>query len=129
VVILSVLARGRADSAESFSATFVSHATNLPEPTVAKILKLLTQGQILESVRGAGGGYKLLKAPSDITVADIVLAVEGPVSVTSCAESSGACCDYHLHCALKGKWDVVNQAIRQTLARISLHDMVGGQPV
>lgn len=120
VVILSAMAR--ADGA-LMTSTAIAQASNLPEPTVAKILKLAAGAQILESIRGANGGYRLVKTPSEITVADIVAAVDGPIALTACVDGGEGSCDYQAQCAVRGRWDGVNRAMKQALASVTLADM------
>lgn len=109
------------------SAAYLSDKTDIAEPTVAKVLKLLSKGEIVQSARGAQGGYKLSKEPKDITVACIVSAVDGPVALTACVENSGSCCDLEDTCSFKGKWDPVNAAMVQALSSVNLETMIGKQ--
>jgi len=123
VVVLTTLAH---QSEGLMSAGAVAQRTHLPEPTVAKVLKLLAKGNIIESIRGANGGYKLARSAPRIQVADIIKAIEGPVSLTACVEGSKETCDYHAHCKVKGRWDDVNMAIQVALESITLADMMSG---
>lgn len=121
VVVLAALARRGGEGA---SAVALSEETKIPEPTVSKVLKLLARGEVLESTRGANGGYRLERAPREISVAEIIMAIEGPVSMTACVEGgAGECCDFSAYCQVKGRWDDVNHAIREALTGITLEDM------
>ena len=106
------------------SATAISDITRLPEPTVAKIMKLLAAQGILVSVRGAYGGYRLADDAVSISMADIVVAIDGPVSLTACVEGSHEKCDYAECCPVNGRWTKVNTAVRSALENISLADMM-----
>jgi len=121
VVILATLAQR---DEGLMTASCISNNTSLPEPTVSKVLKKLAGGGLLISVRGASGGYKLAAAPENLSVAKIVVAVDGPVSLTACVEGSEVECDYECFCPVKGRWDGVNAAIRKSLEGISLSDMI-----
>ena len=121
VVILSKMAE-TPDALSS--AAQVSELTRLPEPTVAKLLKLLAGGQILSSVRGAHGGYKLAAPADNISLADIVVAIDGPVSLTACVEGSNESCDFAPSCPVNGRWTKVNTAVRSALDNITLADMM-----
>lgn len=123
VVVLSTLA---GKNGELMTASWISENTKLPEPTVAKVLKILAKAGLVASVRGANGGYKLSKTPARIRVADIIEAIEGPISLTACVEGSHEICDYRNHCPVKGRWDDVNIAIRIALESIALSDMMPG---
>jgi FeS assembly SUF system regulator len=120
VVILTTLARSDAQ----MTAGGVSAKTGLPEPTVAKVLKLLSKENFLESIRGASGGYKLALAPEKITVAKIITSVDGPISLTSCVDGSEQTCGYESRCAVKGRWNNVNYAVRGALEGVTLADMM-----
>jgi FeS assembly SUF system regulator len=124
VVVLSAFTDVEQGQDRLLSAASVSEITRLPEPTVSKILKLLTRGDVLKSVRGANGGYTLSKSAHDITIADIINAIEGPIALTACVEGASSNCDYAQGCPIHGRWDDVNDAISNALANVSLHDMV-----
>ncbi|MCC6597316.1 MAG: SUF system Fe-S cluster assembly regulator [Alphaproteobacteria bacterium] len=121
VVVLAALSR-EAEMRANVGA--LAGKTRLPEPTVAKVLKALTREGIVESLRGVNGGYKIARALGEITVAEIVLAVDGPVSLTACIEDSPEQCDFQCHCLMKGRWNDVNDAIKNALESISLADMI-----
>jgi len=120
VVMMSELAREGAGA--SRSASYLAARTTISEPTVAKILKLLTKEGLMESARGAGGGYKLARAPESITVAEVVTALEGPIAIVSCVEGGEGCPMQH-SCSQKSNWEPVNKAIRAVLENISLVDI------
>lgn len=103
----------------------LSEGTGIPLPTVAKVCRILTRHELLVSSRGAAGGYSLARAPSEISMADIVEAMEGPLALTRCAsedETSG-CTEEH-HCALSGYWPTINRAVRGALEQVTLLDLV-----
>ena len=106
------------------SASGLSMATKLPEPTVSKVLKLLAKSSIVESVRGVNGGYKLTRTPKEITVAQIVMGIEGPVTLASCVDADHDSCSYSSACPVKGRWDPVNDAVKSALQGVSLEDMI-----
>lgn len=120
VVTLATLSH----SDEMLSASALSAASRLPEPTVSKVLKLLAKADVVNSVRGVNGGYKLARTPQNITVAQIVSAIEGPVALTSCVDTAHDACDYSSCCPVKGRWDSVNLAIKDALSGVSLADMI-----
>ena len=80
VVILAEMARGEGGL---MTASGLSDKTGLPEPTVAKVLKLLARGGMVESSRGINGGYKLTRQPDDISMAAVITSLEGPVQLTT----------------------------------------------
>jgi FeS assembly SUF system regulator len=99
----------------------IAHATGVPEPTVAKVLKALAGGGLVASQRGARGGYRLARTLADIPVADVIAAIDGPIALTACVE--GGCCESEHFCSMAGRWDPVNMAIQRALNGISLADM------
>ncbi len=101
----------------------IALATGVPEPTVAKVLKALASSALVVSQRGARGGYRLSRPLDVVTVADVIEAIDGPIALTACVEGSGGACDVGLLCAVKGRWDLVNDAIRDALTNITLADM------
>jgi FeS assembly SUF system regulator len=101
----------------------LSAGTGVPEPTVAKVLKSLATAGLVSSHRGARGGYRLVRPLEAISVADVIAAVDGPIALTACVDGSTACCDVSSVCAVKGRWDLVNEAMLRSLHAISLADM------
>lgn len=120
VVLLNVMARA---PDRHHNTTGLATLTTLPLPTVAKILKLLTKSGILGALRGTRGGYRLARAPEAITIADIVVALDGPVAVTDCVDNQHGHCAAENHCAMRGQWNTINQAIRSALEAVTLADM------
>lgn len=122
VVIMARLAH---EDAGFVSAAHLAKTTGLAEPTVAKILKTLAREELVESRRGINGGYGLEKSPEDITMGDIIAALEGPVRITSCVSGmTGECC-IEDKCAIRGNWNRVNDAITAALDSVTLAEMAG----
>ena len=105
------------------NAASLAEKTQLPAPTVSKILKLLARAGLLESHRGVKGGYTLARAPESITVAEIITALEGPIAITECIEDGPGECSQEPFCGVRGNWQRINLAIRQALEAISLAEM------
>ena len=99
----------------------LSRSTGIPEPTVAKVLKILATQGIVTSQRGARGGYRLAHPLEEISIAAVIEAIDGPISLTTCVD--GGDCDARSTCGLGGEWDLVNTAIRNALSAIMLSDM------
>jgi len=100
--------------------------TGLKVPTAAKILRLLAKSGLLTSIRGAHGGYRLDRSPSDISIAEIVRVLEGPVAVTSCVDDSHEDCSVEQCCPMRGGWETINRAINTALEEVTLADMSHG---
>jgi FeS assembly SUF system regulator len=106
----------------SRSAHQLADRTSIPEPTVAKVLKKLARKKLVESVRGAAGGYRLAGPAEEMSVCDIIEALDGPIAIVSCAGANDSC-RAEPKCPAKGKWTPVNQAIRAALQAVRLSDM------
>lgn len=118
------LAAMSGQSGAVLSAAALAEQTGVPEPTVAKILKLLARDGIVASVRGAAGGYRLDGPAAGISIGAVVAAVEGPIALTACVEGSAQECGLSACCPLQGRWDPVNEAIRTALAGVSVADVM-----
>ncbi len=101
----------------------LSGRTGMPLPTVSKILKLLCQAGLLESRRGVGGGYTLARDPGDITLADMVHALEGSPALTECANEGRCSCRYLNNCGLQQQWASINSRLQATLESVTLAQM------
>ncbi len=105
------------------SAQQIAHDTAVPLPTVAKLLNALARAGIVVSARGASGGYGLARAAGEITIAEVVQALEGPIALTACVDGSSDSCDVESLCPMRGNWEQVNHAIRKALQEVTLADM------
>ncbi len=105
------------------SAADVASATGIALPTVSKLLKSMARSGLVTSTRGASGGYELSRDPGDISAADIIDALEGPVSITECS-GSDIQCEHEGVCRVGGAWQKVNVAIRRALDDVSLSDLL-----
>lgn len=101
----------------------IARSTAVPLPTVAKILNALMKAELVASQRGMAGGYSLTRSPSDISVADIVEALEGPIALTACVTGATEGCGVESLCPMHGHWNKVNDAIRQALEGVSLAEI------
>jgi len=109
------------------SAAYLSVKSGLPEPTVAKVLKLLAKGGIVQSVRGAAGGYKMARGSEEISMADIIQTIDGPIALTACIEDSTDTCAYRSCCPVEGRWGGVNLAVKAALDSVRLSDMISAE--
>ncbi len=107
------------------SAHELAERTRIGAPTVAKLLRKLSQAGLVEAARGVHGGYRLSRDAASITVADIVVAVEGLVALTECA-GSHSCCSIESHCGVRSNWRLINTAIQQALESVTLAQMATG---
>ena len=118
-----VMARMARDGACVQPVPQLAERTGVPAPTVAKLMKLLAPAGLMESHRGATGGYSLTRAAEDISIADIISAVDGPIGLTACNKNAEGHCDVESLCPMRGNWDKVNRAVRRALEEVTLADM------
>ncbi|MDQ6969359.1 MAG: SUF system Fe-S cluster assembly regulator [Mariprofundus sp.] len=107
-----------------FSAAELSDATHIPMPTVSKILQMLLHEGMLNSMRGAKGGYELTRPATKINVRDVIGVFEGSIALTECNLDGGGSCEQHDVCSTSRNWKRINHAVRQALEDISLADMI-----
>jgi FeS assembly SUF system regulator len=119
VVILSAAAR-HCGAHGRLNATLLAEETGVPLPTVQKLVSRLSGAGLIETVRGQGGGVRLARPPVAISLLDVIEAVEGPIAMTSCVEHGAHDCCIEENCRVKPHWTVVNGAVREALAGVSL---------
>ncbi|MCS6890030.1 MAG: SUF system Fe-S cluster assembly regulator [Rhodovarius sp.] len=128
VVVLTRLAAG-SQAGRVVAVPELAQATGLQEPTVAKVLKILGQAGMVEGMRGARGGYRLTRPLDAIPLSEVIIAFEGPIALTACVEGSAASCESSGLCPVHGRWEPVNRAVRATLERITVADLVAPEPI
>ena len=123
VVILSAMAR---QPQERANAAQLAAAHGLPQPMVSKVMKQLVHAGLLCSYRGAKGGYGLARAPREITVAEIIEALEGPIAFTECVEAGADSCAHVADCNASDTWSRISAVVRKALGDVSLAEI--GEP-
>jgi len=112
------------DTGRMVTAVQMAQDSGVPLPSVSKLMQQLSKAGILTSHRGAGGGYSLDRAAGQVTVADIVTALEGPIALTSCIDGADTSCGSMPLCSMSGNWNQVNHAIQAALESVSLAEMM-----
>lgn len=120
VVLMTAAARRPAGA--RLSATELAGETGVPLPTAQKLMGQLAGRGLLRSVRGASGGFSLAKAAQEISLADIVEAVEGPIAMTVCSEGRNDCA-LDAHCRVKPHMGIVGNAVRGALGAVRLTEL------
>lgn len=100
----------------------IATAVGLEVPTVSKVLKLLTKAEILCSIRGANGGYKMLKDVAKVTLYDVIMAIEGDAAITECSKTQSLC-SQESDCSTRTGWQQVNQDIKNILLKMTIKRM------
>jgi FeS assembly SUF system regulator len=120
IIVLTRLAR---QGGITSNARDVAAESRLPLPVVSKILKQLVRHGLLTSHRGIKGGYGLARRPEEISLAQIIRALEGPIAVTECTDRIHGDCGLEPGCPVRSNWHRINYAIDQALATITLAEM------
>ncbi len=122
---LVIMAHFAKSSAQALNTAEVAEATQIPVPTVSKILKSLSQHGLLVSQRGAKGGYQLRRAASAISLVEVIEALEGPIAMTECSSDS-ASCQLESKCGIRKASRRINNIVRNALKDVSLAQMNAG---
>ena len=91
-------------------------------PTASKVLKLLASTDLVESCRGPNGGYRVTRPATEISVAEVIAAIEGPIAMTECSVEEGLCTQED-RCDLRGNWQRISLAVSSALQGVSLAEM------
>ena len=119
ILVMVELAR----DGEILSAHALAERVHVEVPTASKVLKLLSGSGLLESYRGASGGYRVSRAATDISVAEVIAAIEGPIAMTECSVEEGLCSQEE-SCELRSNWQRISLAVAQALRDVSLAEML-----
>ena len=109
--------------AAPMNAREVADELSLPLPIVSKVMKALARAKVLESHRGSKGGFNLTLRPRDLTVADMITVLEGPVALMQCSADPSEC-EHAGSCTVQEPWGVINLAVENTLSTITLADLI-----
>ena len=118
-VIMTSIARA---PGQVHSATELAERIGVAVPTVSKVLKTLAHGGLLVSLRGAKGGYTLPRPAAEISVAQIIGAMDGPIGMTECSTSPGLCVQESC-CSIRSNWQKVNHILLEALEKVTLEQM------
>ncbi|HEX5317955.1 MAG TPA: SUF system Fe-S cluster assembly regulator [Stellaceae bacterium] len=105
------------------NAAQIAAETRLPPATVAKILKALAHAGLVTAARGAGGGYRLARNATAISVAEVVAAIDGDIGLTQCSVHVEECART-TYCPTRPHWAAINRAVGEALSAISLDAML-----
>ncbi len=121
VVLMTLMARDQKHSIHT--ARELAVVSRLPLPTVSKVLKILLHGGLLISARGIKGGYSLAREAQDISMAEIISVLEGPISLTECSTEVTGLCDLERCCPIKSNQRIISQVVNAALAKVTLLDL------
>ncbi|MDQ6955273.1 MAG: SUF system Fe-S cluster assembly regulator [Mariprofundaceae bacterium] len=123
ILLMTKLAKRAAEDASArLTSSSLALATRVPAPTVSKILQTLLHAGLLNSERGAHGGYCLVRPASNITLREIIHCLEGSIALTECNLEKNEC-EQMPFCSTSNHWKRINAAIHHALEGITLEDM------
>ena len=114
--------------AASASAREIAEQYDIPVELMAKVLQRLARRGLLSSHQGTRGGYRLSKPSASISVADIIQAIDGPLTVTACSTESENCGQY-AKCSVRDPLWRIKDRILAALATCSLQEVASEAPV
>ena len=109
----------------------IADAEGLSADYAAKLLRELRRGGLVDSTRGATGGYRLSRAPASITLWDAIQVLGGslfPERFCDCHPGQQVCCVRRSDCALRPIWRMVDHAVQGVLSRVTLEDLCRNEP-
>jgi Rrf2 family protein len=103
----------------------ISERCGISEAYILQIFLVLRRAGIVDSIRGAQGGYVLSRAPSEITVADVLIALEGPLAPVDCiVEGTKHPCDHYENCVTRELWESIMTTLTDVANSITIEDLV-----
>lgn len=106
----------------------IAERQNLPETYLEQLMLALRKAGLVSAIRGAHGGYMLARKPEEITLAQIVVALEGSLSIADCCDVPNCCMD-PVTCALKDVFDEVNGKLYGAFDGLTLADLARRQQI
>jgi Rrf2 family protein len=109
---------------ERAATSHIAQEQKIPPSFLAKIVSQLSVAGLLQTSRGARGGVSLARSPEEITVLDVVEAIDGPISLNECA-SCGGVCTFGDECPMKPVWSETQSELVTRLKTITFNSFVG----
>ncbi|MDX1681667.1 MAG: Rrf2 family transcriptional regulator [Phycisphaeraceae bacterium] len=126
LIALAHLAKEATDADETVSARAIAEFYDLPSSLLGNILKDLARARLVDSTRGANGGYRLATDPQRISLLEVVTAIEGPVQFSECAGGlpiAGQGCDVE-RCPIRGPVQQLHHRMNEFLDAVRLADLL-----
>lgn len=112
----------------SSSAREIAEAFDIPIELMAKVLQRLVRRGLLASHQGTRGGYQLARVPAMISVADVIQAIDGPVTVTACSTDEGSQCEQFSKCNVRDPLWRVRERILSALGECTIAELAADLP-
>lgn len=109
---------------EPVSIQSIAKRQNISESYLEQLVRKMRTAGLVVSVRGAGGGYQLAKPTSEISVGDVLRALEGNLDAVSCSAGSGQGCEGADLCVTRFVWERINESITQAVDSIGIDQLV-----
>ncbi len=122
LMLMTLIAQGKEGAVHT--ARDLAVGSRLPLPTVSKLLKQLLQSGLLVSHRGIKGGYSLARGAAEVSLAEIISAIEGPIALTDCSTEITGLCDLEECCPIKRNQRVISQVVRGALEKVTLSELI-----
>ncbi len=123
---------GSTELPEGLTIPDISRLEGLSPANVAKLLRILRLGGLIESARGRSGGYRLAKPPDQIVIGEVLAVLGGRIyNPAFCDSHTGmnSVCNHIIDCSMRSLWRAVQTAVDVVLGRITLKDMLGNEKV
>ena len=114
--------------APSASAREIAEQYDIPIELLAKVLQRLVRTGLLASTQGTRGGYTLSRSPKSISIADVIQAIDGPVTVTACSSSEGSNCEQFAKCNVRDPLWRVRERILSALGECTVAELAADPP-
>lgn len=111
----------------ALSAADISNSYGISAPLLAKVLQRLAKKGLVHARHGSTGGYTLARDPGTITALEVVQAIDGPLSITSCNTRRGDC-DHLSNCTVRDPLRRVNESVLQVLNQVTLLHLAEDEP-
>ena len=101
----------------------IAESQGISEKYISRLVIDLRKAKMIRSIRGVNGGFHLAKSPEDITLLDVLEAMEGPLSIVDCVHTPKKC-DKNMNCAAREIWAGLNEGIRDLMRGVTLADVL-----
>lgn len=122
--VLGLMCLARRPAASVVMIEEVSREERIPKSFAAKIFQSLAKAGLVKSNRGSGGGFTLLKTPDDVTVLEVIEAIEGKIAMQRCLSPDEPKCEHHGGCALCGLFEQAQDRVKDVFSRTTLADLM-----
>lgn len=121
--VRAVLHLARSGNTERSATSTIAREQNIPPSFLAKIISQLSIAGLLHTSRGARGGVTLAREPKDITLLEVVEAIDGPIQLNECVANNGAC-TFEENCPIRPVWCDAQDELVNRLRGTNFADML-----